>query len=242
MENERIYKNLLLHIPHSSTRFPEYSNYSFDKLDDEEKQLIDYFTDEIFIPREESEHIKHVVFPFCRLYCDVERLANDPLEKRGLGIVYNREFVKSGGNICVSVEGRHEALKQYVDYHAMVSNLILDLGDRTLLIDCHSFSNSPTMLSPNPGDVDICVGYNDDETRPDKFIIDHLIRYFKDLGYKVGVNQPFSNSKTFNVPMEYHSIMIEVNKKLYMDELTLERTAGFAKLAHDIQSLYKMII
>ena len=33
-----------------------------------------------------------------------------------------------------------------------------------------------------------------------------------------------------------------MNKKLYMDELTFEKTDGFAKLAHDIQSLYKMII
>ena len=241
MEKERIYKNLLLHIPHSSTRFPEYSNYSFDKLNDEEKQLIDYFTNEIFIPKEESGHIKHVVFPYCRLFCDVERLAQDPLEKMGLGIVYNREQAKSGGNYYVPVKGRHEALKQYIDYHAMVSNLILDLGERTLLIDCHSFSDFPTMLSSNPGDVDICIGFNDDETCPDKVVIDKVVHHFESLGYKVGINQPFSNSKTFNAPVEYHSFMIEVNKKLYMNEQSLEKTDGFSNLSNDIQSLFKLL-
>lgn len=244
MEKERIYKNLLLHIPHSATRFPDFSDYCFEKLDNDEKQLIDYFTDEIFIPKEETEHIKHVVFPYCRLFCDVERLANDPLEKMGMGIVYNHVFVKSSGHLYVPVHGRHAAFKQYIDYHAMVSNRILDMGmdDIILLIDCHSFSSKPTMLNPTTSNVDICIGYNDDETCPDKVIISNVVKHFESLGYKVGINQPFSNSKTFNVPVEYHSIMIEVNKRLYMNEQTLEKTDGCEKLSNDIQALYKVLI
>ena len=35
--------------------------------------------------------------------------------------------------------------------------------------------------------------------------------------------------------------MIEVNKRLYMNEQTLEKTAGFEKLRNDIQSLYALI-
>lgn len=53
---------------------------------------------------------------------------------------------------------------------------------------------------------------------------------------------PFSNSKTFDVPIEYHSVMIEVNKCLYMDELTLEKTDGFDQLKADIQSLYDKLL
>ena len=242
MENQRIYKNLLLHVPHSSTHFPDFSNYSFEKLDNDEKQLIDYFTDEIFIPKEKSEHIKHVVFPYCRLFCDVERLAHDPLEKMGMGIVYNRDLVKSGGRFYSPIPERREALKHYIDYHAMVSNLILDMGDKTLLIDCHSFSSIPTLLNPTTSDVDICIGFNDDETCPDKAVISNVVHHFESLGYKVGINQPFSNSKTFNAPLEYHSIMIEVNKKHYMNEQTIEKSDDFVKLSKDIQSLYKMLI
>ena len=47
-----------------------------------------------------------------------------------------------------------------------------------------------------------------------------IIQYFKSKGYKEGVNTPIFNSKTFSVSKEYHSLMIEVNKRLYMDELT----------------------
>ena len=73
------YVGILLHVPHSSISFPEESNnYPFLYLDEEEKLLIDYYTDELFIPSEKEWGISSAVFPYCRLFCDVERLVNDP--------------------------------------------------------------------------------------------------------------------------------------------------------------------
>jgi N-formylglutamate amidohydrolase len=97
-------------------------------------------------------------------------------------------------------------------------------------------------LNSNPPDVDICIGYNDDDTCPNKVVIGNIVQYFKSLGYKVGINEPFSNSKTFTVPVKYNSVMIEVNKRLYMDEQTLEKAEGFEKLKQDIQSLYGTLL
>jgi N-formylglutamate amidohydrolase len=42
--------------------------------------------------------------------------------------------------------------------------------------------------------------------------------------------------------MEYHSVMIEVNKRLYMDEATLEKSRGFGKLRDDMLSLYGVLL
>lgn len=36
--------------------------------------------------------------------------------------------------------------------------------------------------------------------------------------------------------------MIEVNKRLYMDELTLEKTEGFNKLQQEIRLLYGILL
>ena len=58
----------------------------------------------------------------------------------------------------------------------------------------------------------------------------------------MGIYEPFSNSKTFEVPVDYHSVMIEVNKRLYMNEDTLAKTDGFNKLRDDIQSLYRLLL
>lgn len=89
--NTQMSLELLLHIPHSSKAFPKGSRHSFADLDNEERLLVDYYTAELFVPSNETEHIKSVVFPYCRLFCDVERLINDPLEKDGLGIRYIRD-------------------------------------------------------------------------------------------------------------------------------------------------------
>ena len=238
------YRNVLLHIPHSSSSFPVDSMCSFDNLDSEERLLIDYFTDELFVSQQETEHISSVVFPYCRLYCDVERLINDPLEKEGLGIRYIRRVPTYNGhaNTFRSFNTRIEAFNHYVDFHSLVAKKLFAMGEGTLLIDCHSFSSQPNLLNCNPPDIDICIGFNDDATCPDKIVIGNIIQYFKSLSYEVGINEPFSNSKTFSVPMKYHSIMIEINKRLYMNEQTLEKTEGFEKVKEEINSLYMNLL
>ena len=244
VDNPRCYKNILLHVPHSSSSFPSESNYTYNELDNEERFLIDYFTDELFVPEKETEHISPVVFPYCRLYCDVERLVNDPLEKDGLGISYFRAVpnVKGFSYTHRSFGTKEKAFACYADYHAHVSKKLVSLDNDILLIDCHSFSALPNLLNSNPPDIDICIGYNEDETCPNKVVIGNIVQYFKSLGYKVGINEPFSNSKTFSVPVRYNSVMIEINKRLYMNEYTLEKTEGFEKLNQKILGLYSILI
>ena len=62
------------------------------------------------------------------------------------------------------------------------------------------------------------------------------------MGYSVEFNKPYSNSITPQMPFPYTSVMIEVNKRLYMDEQTLEKAEGFEKLKQDIQSLYGTLL
>jgi N-formylglutamate amidohydrolase len=78
------------------------------------------------------------------------------------------------------------------------------------LLDCHSF---PSELS----DIDICIGYNEDWSKPNKKTIELAVNLFEDNGYKVGINEPYSNSETPDCPFEYQSMMLEVNKKVYME-------------------------
>ena len=232
------YQNILLHVPHSSTAFPEGSKYNWNDLDDEERLLIDYYTDELFEPQQDSKQINSIVFPYCRLFCDVERLVKDPLEAKGLGISYRRSL----GAVFRSFGTLQKAYPYYVDHHAAMSKKIVEKNRGILLIDCHSFSSVPNLLNSNPPDIDICIGYNDDETCPNKSFVSTIALYFESMGYKVGINTPFSNSKTFEVPIKYDSFMIEVNKRLYMDEKTLEKTNDFKTLKDDIQSLYVKLL
>ena len=189
------YSNLILHIPHSGTEFYDNQKPYRETFLEKARDLVDWYTDELFSPDEEDKRIIPVVFPLCRTACDVERMIN----------------------------------KHY----------------GCLVIDCHSFSSRPTLLLPDcesAAKYDICIGYNEDRTRPDEMIIGTICNHFEALGYKVGVNKPFSNSKTFNTPESYKSIMIEVNKRIYMDEATLQKTEGFQILHRQILDLYDKIL
>lgn len=182
----REYEGILLHIPHSSTSFPDDSLYSFYDLNEEEKLLIDYYTDELFVPHEQKWHINSVIFPYCRLFCDVERLVKDPLEYNGLGISYRRtvdsDYLPFEER---SFSNLNEAFHYYADFHAYVSKTMVDMTimNRNLLIDCHSFSNRPNLLNSNPPDIDICIGYNHDETSPRKKVLENIVRFFESFGF-----------------------------------------------------------
>jgi len=89
-----------------------------------------------------------------------------------------------------------------------------NLCQDALLLDCHSF---PSEMS----DVDICIGYNEDWSKPDKHTIELAVNIFEDNGYKVGINEPYSNSETPDCPFTYQSMMLEVNKKAYMESGSL---------------------
>lgn len=85
--------------------------------------------------------------------------------------------------------------------------------------------------------VDICIGYNEDWSQPDKATIDMAVNHFESYGYKVGVNMPYSNSETPACSFLYHSLMLEANKKTYLqphstylhDDGLRDVIAGFQK-------------
>ena len=63
----------------------------------------------------------------------------------------------------------------------------------------------------------------------------------QDYGYSVRINHPFKGAelvRRFGRPREgRHSLQIEVNRRLYMDEERIEKTADFAVLKRDIDRL-----
>ena len=78
-----------------------------------------------------------------------------------------------------------------------------------LLVDCHSF---PKDLS----DVDVCIGVNDDWSRPSDSLIDFAVDHFTSSGYSTSINAPYSNSISPETGFRYPSLMIELNKRTYL--------------------------
>lgn len=224
------YKKIVLNIPHSSTFIPV--NTWEGDIEKEVQKWTDHKTDVIFSPKNDlKSQVIPVIFPYSRFFCDAERLEHDPLEMEGQGIFYT-DF--NGCHRPHRLLLEESAKLLWKSHQEILSSQIGN--DDTLLIDCHSF---PSELA---SDVDICLGWNNDTSKPSDALIEQIKGYFEGLGYRVGLNNPYSNSMTPNSPYYYQSVMIELNKRIYLNEKTGELLGSAYKLNHDINYLYENIL
>ena len=186
----------------------------------------DWHTDYLFHGLRD-DRIKTVRFPYSRFIVDAERLWQDPLESMGQGIVY-KNF--DGHRRTVPKQSEQNLLGLWKWHQRRLSS---QLSEGALLLDCHSF---PEELS----DVDICIGFNEDWSKPDKATIEMAVNHFMDHGYKVGVNTPYSNSETPDCPFHYHSLMLEINKRAYLRPNSIQLRGN--NLRGAISSMMKMLL
>ena len=93
-------------------------------------------------------------------------------------------------------------------------------------------------------DVDICIGFNDDWSNPGEELLQMMCDLFANVGYRVAFNRPYSNSM---VPQSgdvqnCKSVMIEVNKSVYLDSDGATISAGLQKVNELLNDLYKIIL
>ena len=199
-------ERIVLHIPHASPVFPFGLSGWEEGIRREMGRWTDWYTDWLFASASRLDsRIIPVSYPFSRFFCDVERLEDDPLEAVGQGIVYERF---GGLKRSVSREERFFAMRSYKEHHDRLRRAIT--GENALLVDCHSF---PSYLS----DVDICIGVNDDWSRPEELLLEMVLERLRKKGYRTEINDPYSNSVAPDCRSTFQSLMIEVNKGIYMD-------------------------
>ena len=173
-------------------------------------------------------------------------MSYDPFEEKGLGITYYPCLITYMGAYKPRLipERDSKVMQKYLDHQYRLASLLVQ-HHGSLLLDCHSFSSGATLLQPDAAKnrgIDICLGWNNDFTRPLDEILFIVEDYFKGKGYAVGLNMRYSNAKTVDTPANYNALMIEMNKKIYINERTLERTENFARVRKDIQGLYRCLL
>ena len=113
-------------------------------------------------------------------------------------------------------------------------------------VNCHSMLAVGDELSADPGRerADFVLGDRDGSTCATEFT--HLVaRTMREAGYSVAINDPYKGVELVRKhgrPAERrHSLQIEIKRTLYMDELTLEPHAGYARLQHDLERLSRTL-
>lgn len=245
---------MILHIPHASAQIPadvrEGLFISNAELQSELLAMTDWFTDDLF---DYNGHLaSKVIYPVSRLVADPERFPDDTKEimaKCGMGAVYTRT---SGGDVLRSklTPSERQCLLDayYIPHHIALTAAVqaeLDRLDLALVVDCHSFPSQPLPyeLNQNLDRPDICIGT--DEYHSPKSLVETVASCFEDYGYSVGIDRPFSGSI---VPSDYYqknsrvtSIMIEINRRLYMNEQMGVRIDGFETVKKQLSAVLKRI-
>jgi N-formylglutamate deformylase len=130
----------------------------------------------------------------------------------------------------------------YKPYHRALRRLLTkvhaDFGT-AMLVDCHSMpSNAGTKDDRPRADVVIGDRYG---TSCVPILSETVDEVFRERGYVVSRNKPYAGgfiTEHYGNPAAgLHSVQIEINRALYMDERRFERSAGFAGLAADLMAL-----
>jgi N-formylglutamate amidohydrolase len=135
-------------------------------------------------------------------------------------------------------EARQRIEQIYMPYHrtltALVNEVTAKVGE-VLLVDCHSMPASATTHVSHPfrGDVDVVLGDRHGASCSE----DISVMFEAELrrhGLKVLRNKPYAGgfiTQSQGAPHRgRHAIQIEINRSLYMDEVTLEKSPAFEPL------------
>lgn len=137
-------------------------------------------------------------------------------------------------------------------YHAAVAEAIGAAHARhgySIHINCHSMpavAGSHATDFPGLVHADFVIGDRDGSTA-DPALSQRICAHLRARGYSVDYNHPYKGVelvRRHGRPAGHrHSIQVEVNRKLYMDEATLALDeAGAARLRQDLQSMVAMLL
>lgn len=220
----------------------------------------DAFVDQLFSQTCQNGG-NQIIAQFPRAYVDVNRQVTDldpeliiepinimpsSLARAGFGVIARR--VSNQQNIYegkLSLQTIHARLKaHYIPYHNALNHLTnqaVNLFGFSLLVDCHSM---PSQFNPNTSAPDFIIGDLNGKScnRQVSFEIFH---HLKALGFNVKLNQPYAGgaiTKNFSdIPNAKHSVQIEINRGLYMNEDLIEKNENFTTIQNAMSDLVQKI-
>ncbi len=249
---------LILDSPHSGRMYPDDFHYIIPQF--WLRQTEDSYVDELF-SFAPSCGVTLMKANFTRSYIDVNRAMDDldptmisgalpfalePTERSYAGYGLIRHLCRGQAvyaNKLPAEEIQKRLQECYAPYHAMLKKLINDAHKQfgaVWHINCHSMP-SHIMVKARP---DFILGDRDGASSEPEFIYT-LADALRRLGYTVAHNDPYKGVeivRRYGHPRaNFHSVQLEINRSLYMDEETLERSKDFAALTHDLATVIQEI-
>lgn len=253
---------LILDSPHSGRFFPD--DFGAAVSEAELRDGEDCYVDELYAGGPEmGVPLLAALWP--RTYLDPNRHAGDvdldliegtwpaeyrPSGKAKVGKALVWRTLEDGRPIYSRKLGVEKVLRRIQGFHAPYHEAIQGLLDRTHArfgrvyhINCHSMRSVAGKQSEDgAGSVraDIVLGDRDGTSCGPAFT-EFVRATLAGMGYRVKVNDPYKGVelvRAYSDPKAgRHSLQIEINKRLYMDEETLRKTSGFTLLQRNLSAL-----
>ena len=257
---------LVLDSPHSGRDFPA----DFDAIvsEAELRESEDCYVDELYAASHELG-VPLLAATFPRTYLDPNRNAGDvdlelidgpwpweyrPSGKARIGKSLIWRTLEDGrpiyGRKLAPDAVRKRIERFHAPYHRSLQELLetaVRKAHRVYHINCHSMRCVAGKQSEDgAGNVrpDFVIGDRDGTTCEPRFTA--LVRdTLAGMGYRVTVNDPYKGVELIRAYSDpeagRHSLQIEINKRLYMDENTLAKSAGFAQLQKNLGELLRVL-
>ena len=174
-----------------------------------------------------------------------------PVAIRGLGLIKTKsrygEPMQEKKLTVAEIKERFDVY--YHPYHRELKRIVDETYAKhgtVWQLSCHCMSavGAPTHADAGKPRADFCLG-NIGFTTSSREFVDYVAAEIKKLGYSVTINDPYEGNelnRRHGAPAKrIESIMVEINKKLFMDTKTFRRTEGFSKLKADLDRLLKKL-
>jgi len=142
-------------------------------------------------------------------------------------------------------EARDRLDRFYRPYHGALEELVHATRRRfghCLLIDCHSMPSVGGPMERDAGDARVDVVLGDCHGRScAPLVTSHVEGLLMRQGLRVARNTPYAGgyvTQLYGRPAEgLHALQIEINRALYMDEASYQRSAGFERIREAMAGL-----
>ncbi len=252
---------LVFDSPHSGTTFPD--SFTCAATPWQLKSNVDAFVDELF-GHVTGQGAGFLAALFPRTFIDPNRSEHEidtsllagpwpnPVRetrktRAGMGVV--RRDIVAGVPMYEEPLPVEDVLWRLQTFHAPYHETLAGMLERAYArhgavwhVNCHSMKSTGTAMNVDEGSrrPDFVVSDFDGATAEPAFTA-FVADCLRNKGYTVVINTPFRGAEIIHRygdrDRDRHSVQIEVNRALYLDEANYEKSAGFESLWRDLKDM-----
>lgn len=171
--------------------------------------------------------------------------------RAGMGLI--RRYIVPGVKMYDALLGVEEVQSRIDDFYLPYHRLLRDFVDRAHAahgavwhVNCHSMKSVGTAMNVDSGRPRPDFVISDrNGTTADTAFTNRVAALFRERGYNAQVNDPYQGAEIIerlgDPANSRNSIQIEINRALYLDEDTYEKSSGFEELRRDIDGVTRHI-